>query len=80
MSSDLSPAHDPVTLAIETTTFHHIEDGRRRNEKTFNQRTYDFGRQAVLLDRAGTVRWLGEAAPVTEAVLRSIMQDVVQSR
>ena len=67
----------PVSLAAETTRFSHIADGRRRNEETANAKAYSRLGGAVLFDRRGVVRWIGEFSPRTEAVWDALIRGML---
>jgi len=69
----------PVTLAVETTPFSYIADGRRRDQRTANQQSYGaLQREAIVIDGQGRVRWLGNVTPEEEAVLSAVIQETIQ--
>jgi len=69
--------HLPVSVAMEITPFHHIADGRRRNDETTNLQTYGRMAGAVLIDRHGVVRWMADITPQTEAVWEAVIRDAL---
>jgi len=67
----------PVSVAMETTKFYHIADGRRRNEETTNLRTYGRVPGAMLIDRHGMIRWISDVRPRDEAVWDAVIRDAL---
>jgi len=66
--------HLPGPLAVEITNFSHLADGRRRDGETPNQKAFIHVGGAMLIDRRGVARWIGEISPRTEAVWRAVIQ------
>lgn len=66
--------HLPGAVAVETTSFSHLDDGRRRDGETQNQKAYGHVGGAILIDRRGVARWIGDVNPYTEAVWNSVIQ------
>jgi len=69
--------HLPLTLAIETTPFYHLSDGRRRNKETPNQEAYGHFGGCVLLDRHGVIRWVGGVDAMAEPLLNAVIRDAL---
>jgi len=70
----------PVTVAVETTSFSRLDDGRRRDAETVNQRNYFRVREAVLVDGHGVVRWLGGVEPTSEAIWDHLIQELLTAQ
>jgi len=67
--------HLPATVAVEITEFSHLADGRRRDEETPNQKAFGHVGGAMLIDRHGVARWIGDVNPQTEAVWTAVIRD-----
>jgi len=70
----------PGPLAMETTSFIHIADGRRRDQPTENLKTYGQMGGYVLVDRSGVVRWIDDIRPNTEPVWNAVIEDALVQR
>jgi hypothetical protein len=70
----------PVPLAMEETQFKRIPDGRMRGAETANEKAYDRGRNAVLVNAQGTVVLVDSLKPNREMTWNATIQQALHSQ
>lgn len=70
--------HFPVALAAEESQWGRLPDGRRQNEPGANQKAYEFGPNAVLVGKDGTIRLVLNVMPSTEEVYRQQIEKALE--